>query len=61
MPLKPGKSQKVISENIEELEKSGRPPKQAVAVALDKARRMKGHYQAARKVMSEKRAKGYKV
>ena len=33
MPLKKGKSKKVISENIAELIRSGRPKKQAVAIA----------------------------
>ena len=41
MPLKPGKSKKTVSKNISELVKSGRPRKQAVAIALDKARRSK--------------------
>ena len=39
MPLMMGKSQKVISRNIAELVHSGRPQRQAVAIALDKARK----------------------
>lgn len=37
MPLKSGKSKKVISANIAELIRSGKPKNQAVAIAYDKA------------------------
>ena len=37
MPLKPGKSKKVISENIAELIRSGKDRDQAVAIAYDHA------------------------
>lgn len=38
MPLKSGKSDKVVSENIAELRASGRPQDQAVAIAMHKAK-----------------------
>lgn len=45
MPLKKGKSDKVVSSNIRELIKKGYPSKQAVAIALTeagKSRKTKG-------------------
>lgn len=41
MPLKSGKSKKVVSENVAELRKAGYPPKQAAAIAYDKAGKAK--------------------
>lgn len=42
MPLKKGSSRKTISANIKTEIAAGRPQKQAVAIALDVARRSKG-------------------
>lgn len=39
MPLKKGKSQKVVSANIRTEIAHGKPQRQAVAIALDTARR----------------------
>jgi hypothetical protein len=41
MPLKKGKSKKVISENIKEMIISGHPKNQAIAAALANAKKTK--------------------
>lgn len=49
MPLKPGSSRKVISENIHEMVAAGHPVRQAVAASLHNAHPMAGPMQRAKR------------
>jgi hypothetical protein len=57
MPLAKSKSKKVISENIKEMVASGHPQKQAVAAALETARRTEKKSTAAHKVRKKNERK----
>lgn len=57
MPLKKGKSRKVISYNIAELMRSGRPQKQAVAIAMSEAGMSKKKHASSK--MPKKDKRGY--
>jgi hypothetical protein len=50
MPLKSGKSPKTISSNIKTEMASGRPQKQAIAIAMSKAGMSKPRKNAAKKM-----------
>jgi len=50
MPLKTGKSQEAVSANISKLSDEGKPHKQAIAIALDKAGKSRKAKKRMRKV-----------
>jgi len=41
MPIKAGKSKRVVKANIRELRRSGKPQEQSIAIALNKAGKSK--------------------
>jgi hypothetical protein len=53
MPLKHGKSRKIIGENISEMETSGHKRSQAIAAALNEARKSGKHIPKKGKVMKK--------
>lgn len=46
MPLKPGKAQKAVSQNIKTEMEAGKPKKQSIAIALSKAGKSKNKEKA---------------
>lgn len=61
MPLMKGSSDGVISANISELTKSGRPKDQAIAIALSRAGKSKKAKAVKKKVAKPDKNKGIKI
>ena len=61
MPLLKGKSKSAISSNISELMGTGRPQKQAVAIALSEARKHRAGGGLTQKVMAPSQPRGMDI
>jgi hypothetical protein len=59
MPLRKGSSKETISKNIRELKSSGRPQKQAVAIAINTAKPRKKKPVAPKRVMRSSTRRKY--
>jgi len=55
MPLLGGSSQKTVGKNIKKLRREGKPRKQAIAIALENARKSAGELGRLRKAKKKKR------
>ena len=61
MPLAKGSSQKIVSSNISELVHSGRPQKQAIAIALSESRKKRASGGTMTKTVTAPKMNGIKA